>query len=68
MSQLKKLTNDKKLWDSFCEYLDEEIELFRKNLEQSNDFGEMKSHQGAIKMARRIKNLRDKVNYEKQSG
>ena len=62
MSQLKKLVNDKPLWDSFCEMLEVELEDTHRKLEQSKDLHEMYRAQGAAAMLHRLQKLRDRVN------
>lgn len=60
--QIKRLVNDKPLWDSFCEELNERIDFAHKQLEQRDEPLELHRLQGEIKALRRLKQLRDKIN------
>ena len=60
--QIKKLINDKALWDSFCDELDERITYAYKQLEQRDEPLALHRLQGEIKALRSLKQLRDKVN------
>ncbi len=60
--QIKKLVNNKPLWDSFCEELDERIDFAHKQLEQRDEPLELHRLQGEIKALRSLKMLRDKIN------
>lgn len=59
---LKNLVNQKPLWDSFCEELDERIDFAHKQLEQRDEPLELHRLQGEIKALRSLKMLRDKIN------
>jgi ribonuclease HI len=59
---LKAFVNNKPQWDDFCEMLDEEISVYHKRLEQSNNELELYRTQGCIQALRKLKYLRDKVN------
>ena len=59
---LKKLVNDKSLWDSFLEYLDKSITEQHKAMEQATDIQVVFRTQGAITALRRLKYLRDEMN------
>jgi hypothetical protein len=59
---LKAFVNNKAEWDAFCEMLDEDISIYHKRLEQSDDNIDMYRTQGCIQALRRLKFLRDKVN------
>jgi len=63
--QLKKLVNDKPLWDAFCEELDVRIEFCHRQLEQRVESSELYRLQGEVKALRSLKQLRDKINGEK---
>lgn len=63
--QIKKLINDKPLWDSFCEELDERISFAHRQLEQRVEPLELHRLQGEIKALRSLKQLRDKINGER---
>ena len=60
--QIKRLVNDKVLWDSFLEEVDTRIVFAQKQLEQSRETAELYRLQGEIKALRRLKQLRDKIN------
>lgn len=63
--EIKKLVNDKPLWDSFCKELDERITYSQKQIEQRDEPLELHRLQGEIKALRSLKLLRDKVNNSK---
>jgi hypothetical protein len=62
--QIKKLINDKPLWDSFCSELDTRIAYCHKQIEQRDEPLELHRLQGEIKALRSLKQLRDKINGE----
>ena len=62
MMKLKKFTNDKELWDSFVEYIDDSIAKQHKALEQATEVSMMYKLQGSIACLRRMKYLRDELN------
>jgi hypothetical protein len=59
---LKKLVNDKQIWDAFLVELEERISSTHRSMENISDTAELYRHQGAIKALRQLKYLRDKVN------
>ena len=59
---LKKLVNDKPLWDNFLEYIDKSITEQHKAMEQATDIQVVFRTQGAITALRRLKYLRDEMN------
>ena len=59
---LKKLVNDKQIWDAFIEELDECISLQHRSMESVTDTAELYRHQGALRALRQLQYLRDKVN------
>ena len=59
---LKKLVNDKAIWDALVEELDERISTAHKTLESLTDTSEMYRCQGYIHSLRKLKYLRDIVN------
>lgn len=63
--QIKKLVNDKPLWDSFCGELDDRIEFCHKQIEQRDEPLHIHRLQGEIKALRSLKQLRDKINGKK---
>ena len=62
--QIKRLVNDKPLWDSFCSELDGRITYCHKQIEQRDEPLELHRLQGEIKALRSLKQLRDKINGE----
>ena len=63
--QIKRLVNDKALWDSFLEEVDTRIVFAQKQLEQRIEPAEIYRLQGELKALRSLKQLRDKINGEK---
>ena len=59
---LKKLVNDKVLWDNFVEYLDDTIAKNHTALEQADNTVIIHRLQGAIGALRRLKYLREEMN------
>ena len=59
---LKKLVNDKALWDNFVEYLDDNIAKNHTALEQADNTVIIHRLQGAISALRRLKYLREEMN------
>ena len=59
---LKKLVNDKSLWDNFVEYIDDSIAKQHKALEQATEVSMMYKLQGSIACLRRMKYLIDELN------
>ena len=59
---LKKLVNDKALWDNFLEYLDDSIAKHHLALEQADNTVIIHRLQGAIGALRRLKYLREEMN------
>ena len=67
--QIKRLVNDKPLYDAFLEELNSEIASLQKQLENRTEMEVIYQLQGSIKALRKLKTLRDQVNYrDKQSG
>jgi len=62
MSQLKKLANDKPLWDAFEAELEERIQNSYKTFSQTDDPIVMNRMQGAVHTLNALKQLRLKVN------
>ena len=52
--KIKKLVNDKPLWDSFIEILNEKIEVSQRKLEQETNIENMYRAQGEIAALRRL--------------
>ena len=63
--EIKRLVNDKTLWDSFNVELDTRIAYCQRQLEQRDEPLELHRIQGEIKALRSLKMLRDKVNNSK---
>ena len=61
-SLLKKLTNDKELWDAFQEYLDARIKASHVRMEQSTSMDALYRTQGELSALRRLKLMREEVN------
>jgi len=59
---LKRIVNDKEVWDSFLEELEDRISANHRSMENLSDTAEIYRHQGAIKALRQLKYLRDYVN------
>ena len=62
MSALKKLVNDKPLWDSFCDELELRIERVHISMEQSENSNVLYRLQGQTSALRSLKHLRAEVN------
>jgi len=62
MSSIKKLVNDKPLWDSFVATLDSKISTAQRRLEQESTMEGMYRTQGEIAALRKLAYLRDEVN------
>ena len=59
---LKKLVNDKQLWDAYLEYLDTKINAAHKQLEQEKLTDNIYRIQGEVASLRRLKYMRDEIN------
>ena len=59
---LKRIVNEKEVWDAFLEELDDRISANHRSMENLSDTAEIYRHQGAIKALRQLKYLRDYVN------
>ena len=59
---VKKLVNDKPLWDGFVDVLDEKIEVAQRKLEQETSIEGVYRAQGEIAALRRLTFLRDEIN------
>lgn len=62
MLHIKKLTNDKLIWDGFCAVLDIKIANEHRKMEQVTDVEDLYRCQGAIAALRKLKNIRDEYN------
>ena len=59
---LKRIVNDVAMHKALMVELDERIELHQKKLEQAQDLVTIHRAQGAIRLLRDLKQLREKVN------
>ena len=59
---VKKLVNDKPLWDGFVDVLNSKIEVSQRKLEQETTIEGMYRAQGEIAALRRLTFLRDEIN------
>tara|TARA_R110000822_G_scaffold163155_1_gene303461 strand:- start:152 stop:346 length:195 start_codon:yes stop_codon:yes gene_type:complete len=59
---VKKLVNDKPLWDGFVDVLNNKIEVSQRKLEQETTLEGMYRAQGEIAALRRLTFLRDEIN------
>ena len=59
---VKKLVNDKPLWDGFVDVLNEKIEVAQRKLEQETSIDGVYRAQGEIAALRRLTFLRDEIN------
>ena len=59
---VKKLVNDKPLWDGFVDVLNEKIEVAQRKLEQETSIEGVYRAQGEIAAFRRLTFLRDEIN------
>ena len=61
-SQLKKIVNDKPVWDAFVVILNDKIKDVHRKLEQETTMESMYRAQGEIMALRRLIYLRDEIN------
>jgi len=59
---VKKLVNDKPLWDGFVDVLNNKIEVSQRKLEQETSIEGVYRAQGEIAALRRLTFLRDEIN------
>ena len=59
---VKKLVNDKPLWDGFVDVLNNKIEVAQRKLEQETTIEGVYRAQGEIAALRRLTFLRDEIN------
>jgi hypothetical protein len=62
---IKLLVNDKKIWDSFNELIDQKLKFVHSQLEQTMKSEDLYRLQGEARAFRRLKLLRDEVNGSK---
>ena len=61
-NSLKPLVNDKKLYDAFKDYIENQIEIKQRSLEQAHTLVDVHRLQGSIHAYRRLLRLREEVN------
>ena len=61
-NSLKPLVNDKKLYDAFKDYIENQIEIKQRSLEQAHTLVDVHRLQGSIQAYRRLLRLREEVN------
>ena len=59
---VKKLVNDKPLWDGFLDVLNKKINTAQRKLEQAVSMEDIYRAQGEIAALRRLTYLRDEIN------
>ena len=59
---IKKLVNDKPLWDSFLDVINKKIDTAQRKLEQAVSMEDIYRAQGEIAALRRLTYLRDEIN------
>ena len=59
---LKRIVNDKEVWDAFIEEMDALIAKEHTSMESISDTAEIYRHQGAIRTLRQLKYMRDRIN------
>ena len=62
MSPLKKLVNNKDLWEDYSNYIDHLITQEQRVMEQASDNQSVWRKQGSIHILRKLKKLKDEVN------
>ncbi len=62
MNPLKKLVNNKDLWEDYNNYIDHLISQEHRVMEQATDNQNMWRKQGSIHILRKLKQLKDEVN------
>jgi len=60
--KIKLLVNNKDIWDAYNDELDQMLETTRKSLEKADTDLEIYRYQGEVRMIRKMKQLRDRVN------
>jgi hypothetical protein len=58
---LKKIVNDKELWDALIEYYDEYISDLHRSMENLTEPSDLYRVQGGLSAIRKLKYMRDKV-------
>ena len=66
-NSLKPLVNDKKLYDVFKDYIESQIKITQRSLEQAHTLVDVHRLQGTIHAYRRLLKLREEVNGPEQT-
>jgi len=66
-NNLKPLVNDKKLYDAFKDYIENQIRITQRSLEQAHTLVDVHRLQGSIHAYRRLLKLREEVNGPEQT-
>ena len=66
-NNLKPLVNDKKLYDAFKDYIESQIKIVQRSLEQAHTLVDVHRLQGSIHAYRRLLKLREEVNGPEQT-
>ena len=61
-SNLKLFVNDKKTYDSFQEYIENQVQITQRSLEQAHTLVDVHRLQGMLHAYRRLQKLREDVN------
>lgn len=64
---MKALVNTPDIHSSFMEYLDSKIRVLQTSLEQATQVESVYRLQGQITALRKLKNIRDEINYREKS-
>ena len=62
---IRKITNDKTVWDAFCKIIDEKINKAHVRMEQVQGEADIYRCQGEIAALRKLQYLRDEINGNK---
>ena len=66
-NNLKPFVNDKKLYDAFKDYIESQINITQRSLEQAHTLVDVHRLQGTIHAYRRLLKLREEVNGPEQT-
>ena len=66
-NNLKPIVNDKKLYDAFKDYIESQIKIVQRSLEQAHTLVDVHRLQGSIHAYRRLLKLREEVNGPEQT-
>lgn len=64
---MKALVNSPDVYGAFLEYLDSKIKVLQTSLEQATQLDSVYRLQGQITALRKLKSLRDEINYKDKS-